>query len=87
MDGHDGQHVVLYKRLCCVSGPVRLTIIADKFKRTEMISSTLSDYSEIKLELYNRKKKKRLEIQKHLDTKQHLSKQYIGQKKKSQENF
>lgn len=58
MDGHDGQHVVLYKRLCCVSGPVRLTIIADKFKRTEMISSTLSDYSEIKLELYNRKKKK-----------------------------
>lgn len=79
LDGHDSQHMVSYvKALLCVSGPVRLAIIVDKFKRIEMIPSMLSDHNEIKLEFDNGKKSQ--EIQKHVNIKQYLLKQYIGQK-------
>ena len=56
LTGCDSQGMGLYaKILLCVSGPMRLAIIVDKFKRKQIIQSILSGHSGIKLGINNRR--------------------------------
>ena len=82
--GCDSQGMGLYaKILLCVSGPMRLAIIVDKFKRKQIIQSILSGHSGIKLGINNRRIARK--IQKYFDIKYHFKITCESKKKKSQE--